>query len=356
MEATQTTLYESILEDIQRKITSGEFQPGDKMYTVNKLCSRYNVSTITAVRVVKELKEKSIVTTIPRKGTFINGIREVDYEKTITGKKIKRITVVSDQLNFPHEGFTGKIWEGIASEVEKLKLSCRIEYNPDGSDAKSFPFTLNSNDALIFLTTSPSLPALSILMAEKVRSVAIDISIPRAHCVMTDNYLGISELIDYLASLGHQHLILSSGLVMPVNTTNENERTEAFLNITREKGIKGMVVKSHDIGKIFKSVEESKTASAILFTRDDAALRFIRKAKSKGIRIPDDISVVGFDNWADSEEELQQLTTYQVDQVRIGRMTVQTLLNLNKDHKCLPQWIRVPGKLIIRETTSKLKR
>jgi DNA-binding LacI/PurR family transcriptional regulator len=78
--------------------------------------------------------------------------------------------------------------------------------------------------------------------------------------------------------------------------------------------------------------------------------------KDSGIKVPDDISVIGLDNIALTEIVSPTLTTIELERYRIGKTAMELLLNRIKDNN-LPKQTRIfKTKLVIRESTSERRK
>jgi GntR family transcriptional regulator len=62
---------ERIASDLREQIASGALVPGDQIPTVAQLCATYEVSRVTALKVVAVLREEGLLVTTPRWGTFV---------------------------------------------------------------------------------------------------------------------------------------------------------------------------------------------------------------------------------------------------------------------------------------------
>jgi LacI family transcriptional regulator len=67
--------------------------------------------------------------------------------------------------------------------------------------------------------------------------------------------------------------------------------------------------------------------TAVFGCNDDVAIAVIKAAETLGKRVPEDLSVVGFDNIVLAQHVIPPLTTMRVDKMGMGRLAAQTLLN-----------------------------
>ncbi len=72
----QPHLYLHIRDSIHRRYTQGEFKPGDRFYSIEEIKKLYNVSAITAVKALDELKRTGLVRSVQGKGSFFQGVAD----------------------------------------------------------------------------------------------------------------------------------------------------------------------------------------------------------------------------------------------------------------------------------------
>ena len=86
---------------------------------------------------------------------------------------------------------------------------------------------------------------------------------------------------------------------------------------------------------------------------DTLALGAIKALKEKGVKIPKDISIIGFDDIPYSAVSSPALTTVHVQRKQIGKLAVEQLLKIKKDKKNKPVKTLITGSLIIRDSVAK---
>ncbi len=149
--------------------------------------------------------------------------------------------------------------------------------------------------------------------------------------VLSDNFRGAYEAVSYLIERGHRHIGLVGSL--PTAYPSLAERRRGYLQALKDQGItQHYFADSHLPPKqaVDAAVDLLRRAPAItaLFCCNDAmALGVLQAAQSLGRRIPDDLSVMGFDDIDLAEHVTPALTTMHVDKVGMGRLAVQLLIN-----------------------------
>lgn len=133
-------------------------------------------------------------------------------------------------------------------------------------------------------------------------------------CIVTDNYYSTFEITNYLKSCGHKHI----GFVGNIHATSSIQ--DRFLGYCRSLMGSNLPIKQDciipDRDEFNEEVEfvlPKEMPTAFVCNCDDTAYKFVQHLISKGYRVPEDISVVGFDNDIYAELSNPKLTTVAVN-------------------------------------------
>ena len=174
--------------------------------------------------------------------------------------------------------------------------------------------------------------------------------------ITTDNYAGAKEAVEHMISRGHRNIACIQGITgISVNT----DRVKGYKDALRKHGIRinNSLVSGTDFGEkngyhqTMKLLKRKNVPSAILALSNLISLGVMRAVSEKGLKIPEDISLVSFDDQPYSEFLACPMTM--VDQLKeeIGRSAVNILLeairDLNKDKR---EQIILKPRLIIRDS------
>lgn len=149
--------------------------------------------------------------------------------------------------------------------------------------------------------------------------------------VVSDNFHGGHDAVSYLIERGHQHIGLVGSL--PNAYPSIEERRRGYLRALQDHGIAQQYFADSHI-----SDKEAAAAAADLLQRfphitalfccnDLTAIAVMQVAQALGRRVPDDLSIIGFDHIDLAEHVTPALTTMHVDKVSMGRLAVQLLTN-----------------------------
>lgn len=179
---------------------------------------------------------------------------------------------------------------------------------------------------------------------------------PNRPAVATNDREICAEMTRYLASLGHRWIAFVSG--NPDHKAVSN-RLPGYLDGLRQSGIKhtaALIVAGNNSVKSGEDAAESLLAlarppTAIFAANDDMAAGVLRVALRKGLRIPHDLSVAGFDDSALASHVFPALTTIRQPLARMAERAVQALIGAGDDRGPGAGTVIVPASLVIRDST-----
>ena len=176
--------------------------------------------------------------------------------------------------------------------------------------------------------------------------------------VTIDNERGAFLAAQHLITNGHREIAFLSG---ELERSSFGCRLAGFksamklhnLPIRDEFIMAGGVDEGYD--QVTKLLALKKRPTAIMFSNDENALYGYKAIYDHGLKIPDDISVVGFDDISMAKYASPPLTTVRVYKEEIGSVAVRNLLPLLKEKPVTPMHILVPTRFVERESVRKIK-
>lgn len=178
--------------------------------------------------------------------------------------------------------------------------------------------------------------------------------------VISDSYYGAYYLTNYLFEMGHRKIAYVGTLLATGSIT---DRYLGYVKSLLEHGIKPRPEwliddRYPDSGimdeEIIRLPEDMPTA--FFCNCDLAASMLIRKLEEHGYRVPEDISVAGYDNYLFPGLCDVPLTTYEVDMKEMARKAVNTLLKKMRKESYRPGICVVEGHMVIKESVKKIDR
>lgn len=357
-------LYLKVKKDLLRKIESGEFAQDGSLPTEKELCKLYKVSQITVRRAVGELTSEHILVRQQGKGTFVKKQEKFPSIKTI----LALLPLAAN--TFFYDEFYGPVWKGMEEEANisgyNLVFSSHSSFLKHKRDLiKTINPAMHAGIIVINELDSQTLSALR----EKFPIVLVDYSLTDFLSVVSDNEGGAFEATQHLASLGHKKIacltVPSISNSYPLRVAGYRKAlavsriTESFAflpdnNEYPATGITAMETMGYMACK--KMLKTGKGVTGIFAVSDAVAIGAIQALKEQKIRIPEDMSIVGFDGIYDAVHSDPPLTTMDVPKEKMGRLAVKTFIeNLNRIDTT-PREVILSPQLVIRKSTAPPKK
>lgn len=171
--------------------------------------------------------------------------------------------------------------------------------------------------------------------------------------VSVDQQLGVQLAVDHLVALGHRDVLHVAG---PLDWLDARGRERSFHARAESWGLRERPVVvgdwTADFGYDFaRELDRLPDYTAIFAANDEMALGIIHGLSDVGIRVPDEISVVGFDDLPTSRHFLPPLTTVRQDFHALGLKAME-VLRAALEQRDIPQRSKIPTTLVVRASTA----
>ncbi len=178
--------------------------------------------------------------------------------------------------------------------------------------------------------------------------------------ISVDYTKGIREAVQHVVALGHERIGFISG---PLTLKSARTRRSAFLKCITECGIKEnariVIAGNHQVSGGYHAMTSmlslATPATAVLSSNDLTAIGALHAVNLRGLRVPDDISLVGFDNIELSECTQPSLTTIRLSRVELGQRAFQALARNIEERSTDGVEIRVETALVVRNSTGPVR-
>jgi len=367
--------YKQIAKSLIEKIKKGEYKKNSFLPSENQLTKIYKCSRITVRQALAILIKKELIKSIPGVGSVVIGEPSnvnVKEEDIVFHKSIKNIYII---LVFPSKvkwGIENPFYAEIIGAVEEkvrkkgYHLSFTVYENIKRvSDLSQLIINKHVNgfillgdieEKIIELIKKSGLPVISINnpLCERY-------NIP---IVINDDFRGGYEVAKFLLEIGSKKIACIKG---PKDSPSCEVRYEGFVtglknlgfnaenlvtiegNLEFESGYDGMK-------KIFSS-SQKELPDSIFCINDLMAIGAMKYISEQGLKIPDNINVIGFDNIAQSSQVVPPLTTVDIQRKEMGYIAAEKLIEfIENNNKYYPIKIVLPCKLVIRNSTQKKKK
>jgi LacI family transcriptional regulator len=197
----------------------------------------------------------------------------------------------------------------------------------------------------------------SFVLLEEIRGI-------RASLVDVDNVFGSNQAVRHLIDLGHSHIVHFAG---PPYSLHSQERVDGFRSAYSESHLvfsRDLIVPAGDSleagyrsGLMFFSQQQADARpTAVTCYNDLVALGLCRALEELGLRVPDDVSVVGYDDLHLLQylSAASRLTSVQVPKFEVGRTAAEILhLEILNGAPAAPRKVHLQARLIVRQSTTR---
>jgi DNA-binding LacI/PurR family transcriptional regulator len=351
-----TSIRLQLSQILRKEIGEGRFAPGARIPSERDLAERYGISRASVRESITELIEAGILFRTVGKGTFVSSELPAAAPPLDIHHRGISFAINEGVFNFVQTGYN-RILAGVESVCREAGYRLYFQSfgeggaNADADDAVSLPAGcvvvggISRHVLDRFRETSTPYVLVDLLMSEG----------PSDHLAVRIDYAsGTRAAMKHLYDLGHR----TFGFIgFP-----GSERYRTYWQLLQEYGIPydprhveflsglelqpGMVAGFDAMRRL---MAQGDLPTAIVVVNDFVALGVIEQLKMSGLRIPQDVSVVGFDDLG--VKTVPPLTTVRVDLQRVGRLAAQALFAKMNGEEAENNESVVPVELVVRKST-----
>lgn len=331
------------------------------MVDIRDIARLAGVSTATVSKVLNNYSEVSDATKV----RILKIVEEVGYipnssARALSTKRTWLIGIVYSEhlhIGLEHNFFSG-ILEAFKREVETLGYDVVFISGRDIGYLKRCQ--VRNVDGVFVVTADLMDTGLTELFDSKIKCVTTDVPYKSIPLVYSDNRQGSILAVEHLTQLGHRRIAHIAG---PQTSIAGQERLDGYrtglakANIDYDESlvIEALEYDSHSGYTCMKQLLQlPQRPTAVFVMCDLTALGAIHAINEHGLKVGEDISVVGFDDIELSSHIHPALTTVKQNRKAIGRTLAQILHKSINSEKVEERTI-IETKLIIRESTTPLK-
>ena len=209
-------------------------------------------------------------------------------------------------------------------------------------------------DGVCVANTDFSVDEIQMLIQSELPLVTIDNPFPGRGCVLADNAGGMAQLTDYVIDRGHRRIAYIHGPSSAVTDL----RVRTFLETARQRGVEVppeylAQCAYNDPQSCFEATARMlglpERPTCILVSDDFSSSGACLAARSAGLRVPEDLSVAGYDGIGYLKNYYPRLTTVDQDADRIGESAARMLISLidgaPPENLTVPAWL-IPGETV----------
>ena len=278
------------------------------------------------------------------------------FARTLRNKRTYTIGVIAEEIG---DSYGSAIISGIEQYLRKhgyFFLTVAHRHDPELLSQYSRMLSERGVEGIITVDTTvhetPSLPTVAVAGHKKVKGVTN---------VILDHHSAAVLALTYLKELSHERIAFMKGNPL---SSDSKDRWDAICEVAAQIGMKidyELVVQiesqeatpmlGYPVAK--QLLARGKPFTALFAYNDISAIGAIRVFEEQGLRVPEDVSVMGFDDIPGAAFYTPSLTTVRQPLNRMGEVAAQSLLERIEGKKEYPSEIAIEPELVVRESTTK---
>ena len=328
------------------------------MSSIQNVALKAGVSTATVSRV---LSQPSLVKETTR-NRVMKAIDELNYQpnsaaRTLRTLKAFKLLITVPDISNPFFSCVIKGAEEAAKEAGYAIILGSTNQDSEVDARYSAMFRRKEVDGLVFLGHEIPKVVRELMRDKPDFPIVTDCEFKPTIAVsgvFIDHFKAGYDAIKYLNSLGHSHIGIIDGPILPILSSDrmrgaQQAATELGINPSFAQGVFNV-----DSGFEAASKLLQKKVTALFCLNDEMAIGALSAIKACGLECPRDVSVIGFDDIRFSRYANPPLTTIAQPKEDIGRRIVEVLLQIISGEIIFPRSIVLPHELVIRGSTAPL--
>jgi GntR family transcriptional regulator, arabinose operon transcriptional repressor len=359
-------LHIQLLNDLRHKVMTGVLQPHERLPSEWELVTTLGISRATVQHAWQAAEQEGLIYRVAGKGTFVSEPRSKSATQRAFGLVIPdfRSSTAANTLS------------GAERVLRQRNYSVRVastEYARDEEDRVLQQMIDDEVDGcILWAVKGPGMERYLAKITGTFPVVLIDRPLDglKLPCVTSNNYTGGRQATGHLLNLGHQQIAFLARPHLELWTVAERYR--GYQDAMRAAGLEPLqpvligdekelssfnAYLSNDdqsLEPLVDCLRQPDRPTAIFAVNDWMAIRALRAARYAGLRVPDDLSLVGFDDLDIVDYLTPPLTTIAQNYELIGAEAARRLLAMAEDEVTEDMLTLVPTRLILRQSTAPL--
>jgi len=315
------------------------------------------VSVTTVSHVVNRTRHVAPAT----RRRVLEAIRQLNYYKDAHARRLARghsdfLGLIVSDIGNPFFPEIIKSFETAALAKGLDLLLCNTNYDPERTEAAMRKMIENKVRGVAVMTSEWGTALARDLAAHHVAVVFLDLGTPGKYTsnIRVDYSKGIHQAIDHLHGLGHQEIAFIAG---PQTLRSAVTRRKAFIDALNMWGLPSdrTLEGNHKVDGGTRAVQallaDRPLPTAILCSNDLTAIGALKALAEAGVRVPEHVSVVGFDDISFARLAHPPLTTVNLPRERLGKLAFEALLKMFRSKRREGAEYVVETRLVIRQST-----
>jgi DNA-binding LacI/PurR family transcriptional regulator len=328
--------------------------------TMKDVAERANVSPTTVSLVLNKPRLRSIPAQTRER--VLDAMRTLKYQPNIHARRLasqhsNTVGLIISEISNPFFGNIIRAFEKSAVERGLDEILCNTEYELARIEAAVRRMIMEKARGVAVMTSTFDEQYVQELVQNRIHVVLLNAgpAHPRIRRIQIDYPAGVTEAVEHLLGLGHRVFGVVSG---PSRSHAAIRNRDILIEVLAQKGVRcSQVVESDyqaDAGAsaVRSILSQRPLPTAILCGNDLIALGAISAFQEAGVRVPEDISVVGADDVYFAPIARPPLTTVAVPGAKLGQMALELLENMKRSKSRTPDNLVLETRLVIRKSTA----
>jgi LacI family transcriptional regulator len=329
--------------------------------TIRDIADAAGVSIATVSRVLNGRPDVSPVT----REAVLRVVREQGFSMNRSARALSggRTGLVGVTLPIVHVEYFSRILWGASEalyEHDMRVVLCPTMHERDREVTLLEQLLQGTTDGALLLLTRESNEELRALERKGFPFVVLDPRYPvdeSTPVVSAAHWAGAKAATEHLVSRGHRRIGVITGPHGWVASVDRLDGYQAALAAAGVLADPDLIAKGNFTGESGRAAASRLLSlpdppTAIFAFNDEMAVGAMRVAEQRGLRLPDDLSIVGFDDLEKAEIVRPALTTLRQPLAEMGRMAVSLLTRLVEDQPIEAMRVELATKLVVRDSTA----
>lgn len=357
MSKNDTTLpkYQLVKDFVLLQIENNELGKDDRIPSETEFSKLLDVSSITVRKALTELVNEGVIYRVRGKGSFVAS------QETPVNTTSNYVTFIISG-NQMYDSSYMQIIKGVQSFLNQQDCKLIIEFVENDVDQEReliLKLIQSENRGLLIYSANPGAAKeyLNEIRKKSIPFVMLD-RFPSGfpvNCITCNNYDGAYEAVEYLIAQGHRNIGFAA---YDFHLSTEVERYNGYRNAVVDASLtlKDDILflqRDLDYSKLLEQIQKGEL-TALFCVNDRRALEVIEQLTLQGVKIPEQVSIMGFDDNESSKFAKVSLSTVKQHFEVLGYEGAKLLFESSKDTSSGFKKILLSTNLVIRESINKI--
>jgi len=325
--------------------------------TIRDVAKAAGVSTATVSNVLNKTGKvgrhthHAVLSAVKKLGYFPNA-----HARHLASRDSRTLGIIVSDIVNP---FFPEVIKGFETRARQLGYDAILSdtnYDPRRTQEAAERMMEHNVRGVAIMTSEISLRLIHELARRRIAVTFLDLAPARGHVskLRIDYYSGMKQIVEYLHKMGHRRIAFVAGRAkLKSNVARLESYEKCMRNLDLEPGpviagdlrFEGGLAAGAAIAKL------SPRPTAVMAVNDLTAVGVLKGLLKAGLRVPEDISVTGFDNTRLAEYSNPSITTVDVHRDMLGQMAADALHELSAASKPAGREYQIPAELILGDSS-----